>query len=167
MEQAHVSTGAQERARESIMPARRQASQILAVEIIGFLPSSGLSWADELYGLPSLIFGGGHRVNWPESLLETAIIALVAVPVLLLTRRLVLRLHYLEEFLRVCSWCRKLNAGNEWIPVEDFFEQRFDTQTSHGRCPACLADKRGKLRRGSGAPAEIGGRQGKRQPSRG
>ena len=63
---------------------------------------------------------------------------------LLLTRRLVLRLHYLEEFLRVCSWCRKLSAGTEWIPVEEFFEQ-----TSHGMCPACLAEQKGKLRRAS------------------
>lgn len=39
------------------MPATRQASQILAVEIIGFLVIIALSWADELFGLPSLIFG--------------------------------------------------------------------------------------------------------------
>jgi hypothetical protein len=33
---------------------------------------------------------------------ETVIIALVAIPVLLLTRRLVLQMHYLEKFMRVC-----------------------------------------------------------------
>jgi hypothetical protein len=142
IEQAHVSTSAQKGASESSMPARRHASQILAVEMVGFLAIIALSWANELYGLPSLIFGGGHRVNWPESLLETAIITLVAVPVLLLTRRLVLRLHYLEEFLRVCSWCRKLNAGDEWIPVEEFFAQRFDTQTSHGMCRRAWRSRR-------------------------
>jgi hypothetical protein len=91
------------------------------------LEAKASGWV-ELFGLPSLIFGGGHRVNWPESVLETAIIALVAIPVLVLTRRLVLRLHYLEEFLRVCSWCRKLSAGK----VEEFFERTFDTRTSHG-----------------------------------
>jgi hypothetical protein len=55
------------------MPARHHASQVLAVELIGFLAIIALSWANELFGLPSLIFGGGHRVNWPESVLETAI----------------------------------------------------------------------------------------------
>ena len=130
------------------MPARQCASQIVAVELIGFLAIIALSWANELFGLPSLIFGGGHRVNWPESVLETVIIALVAIPVLVLTRRLVLRLHYLEEFLRVFGWCRKLNAGNEWIPGE-FFERTFDTRTSHGMCPTCLAEQKGKLRRAS------------------
>jgi hypothetical protein len=34
------------------MPATRQASQILAVEIIGFLVIIALSWANELLGLP-------------------------------------------------------------------------------------------------------------------
>jgi hypothetical protein len=131
------------------MPANRQASQILAVEIIGLLVIIALSWANELLGLPSLIFGSGHRVNWPESVLETVIIALVAIPVLVLTRRLVLRLHYLEEFMRVCAWCRKLSVGNEWIPVEEFFERTFDTRTSHGMCPACLAEQKGTLRRAS------------------
>jgi hypothetical protein len=131
------------------MPATRQASQILAVEIIGFLVIIALSWANELFGLPSLIFGSGHRVNWPESVLETVIIVLVAIPMLLLTRRLVLRLHYLEEFMRVCAWCRKLSVGNEWIPLEEFIERKFDIPTSHSMCPTCLVEQRGKLRRAS------------------
>ena len=124
------------------MPATRHASQVLAVEAIGFLVIITLSWANELLGLPSLIFGGGHRVNWPESLLETIIIASVAIPMLVLTRRLVLRLHYLEEFVRVCGWCKKMNVRGQWVPLEEFFELKFDTPTSHGICPACHAEQR-------------------------
>ena len=137
------------------MPARHHASQILVVELIGFLAIIALSWANELFGLPSLIFGGAHRVNWPESVLETAIIALVAILVLVSTRRLVLRLHYLEEFLRVCSWCRKLSTGNEWIPVEEFFERTFDTRTSHGMCPGCLQKKKDELAAAERPPSTV------------
>ena len=82
-----------------------------------------------------------HRFSQWRSSAETAIIALVAIPVLVLTRRLVLRLHYLEGFMRVCGWCRKLNVGNDWIPLEEFFERKFDTLTSHGlvrRSPASV-----------------------------
>ena len=131
------------------MLARRHVTRILGVEIVGFLAIIVLSWANELYGLPDRLFGAGHHVNWPESLLETAIILVVAVPVLLMTRRLVLRLHHLEGFLRVCGWCRKLCADGEWIPLEEFFERKFETRTSHGMCPACLAEQKGKLRRAS------------------
>lgn len=129
--------------------ATRHVSRILTVEIIGFLAIIALSWANELFGLPSLIFGTGHRVNWPESALETAIITLVAIPVIGFTRRLVLRLHYLEGFLRVCGWCRKLSAGGEWVPLEEFFEQRLNTVTSHGICTACLVEQRRTMRRAS------------------
>ena len=101
-----------------------------------------LSWINELLGLPSLIFGTDHLGGWHESLLETVIILLVAIPVIVLTRRLVARLHYLEEFLRLCAWCRKLHLDNECVPVEEFIERKFDTRTSHGICPACKAEQR-------------------------
>ena len=93
-------------------------------------------------GVPSLIFGSDHLGGWHESLVETALILVVAIPVVVLTRRLVTRLHYLEEFLRLCAWCRKLHMDNDWIPFEEFLQRRFDTRTSHGICPACRAEQR-------------------------
>jgi hypothetical protein len=95
-----------------------------------------------LLGLPGLIFATAHRGGWQESVLETAIILLVAVPVITLTRRLAARLHYLEEFLRLCAWCGRIHTDGEWVPVEDFLQRRFDTQASHGICPACRAEQR-------------------------
>ena len=127
---------------------RRRASTIVAYEVVGFLAIIALSWINELLGVPSLIFGSDHLGGWHESLLETAVILAVAIPVVALTRRLVARLHYLEEFLRLCAWCRKLHADNEWIPLEEFMQRRFDTRTSHGICPACKAEQR-KARRAS------------------
>ena len=57
---------------------------------------------------------------------------------------------YLEEFLRPCAWCRKLHLDNEWVPVEEFLQRKFDSRTSHGICPACKADlqKAQAVRRG-------------------
>ena len=116
---------------------RRGASVVLACEVIGFLAIITLSWINELLGLPRLIFGSSHVGGWHESLLETAIVLLVAMPVAAQTRRLLARLHYLEEFPRLCAWCRKLHLNNEWVPVEQFLQRKFDTQISHGICPAC------------------------------
>src|SRR2546426_5396905 len=84
---------------ESSTSARRRTSTIVAYEIVGFLAIIALSWMNELLGVPSLIFGSDHLGGWHESVVETAIILLVAIPVVVLTRRLVTRLHYLEEFL--------------------------------------------------------------------
>jgi hypothetical protein len=127
------------------MPAEHRASQILALEIIGFMMIIALSWINELLGLPSVLFGGGHRVNWPESLLETALIVMVAIPVIVITRRLIVHMHYLEEFVRVCAWCKKLNVRGQWVPVDQFFELKFDTPTSHGICPGCHAEQRRRV----------------------
>ena len=131
-------------------PVGRRASTILAFEVIGFLAIIGLSWINELLGLPILLFGSGHVRGWHESLVETAIVLLVAVPVVTLTRQLLARLHYLEEFIRLCAWCRKLRLSNEWVPVEELLQRKFDSSTSHGMCPACAAEIRMRMAAGRG-----------------
>lgn len=123
-------------------PTQRRASVIMACEVVGFLAIIALSWINELLGLPQRIFGSNHVGGWHESLLETAIVLLVAMPVVAQTRRLLARLHYLEEFPRLCAWCRKLHLNNEWVPVEQFLQRKFDAQISHGICPACRAEQR-------------------------
>ncbi|SRR5713101_9527939 len=65
---------------ESSTSARRRTSTIVAYEIVGFLAIIALSWMNELLGVPSLIFGSDHLGGWHESLVETAIILLVANP---------------------------------------------------------------------------------------
>src|SRR5262245_21606261 len=121
---------------------RRRPSAIVVYEVVGFAAIIALSWINEWLGLPSLIFGSHDPGGWHESVLETTIILLVAIPVIVVTRRLIARLHYLEEFLRLCAWCRKLHMDGEWIPLEDYFQRRFDTQTTHGICPACREQQR-------------------------
>ena len=54
------------------------------------------------------------------------------------TRRMLERLRYLEGFLRMCSWCRRMHYHGEWMQLEKFMQQGFDTPTTHGICPDCL-----------------------------
>ena len=70
------------------------------------------------------------------------------------TRRLLKQVRQLEDFLRVCSWCRRIDYKGEWMRMEDFMQQGFDTPTTHGICPECLerqtaAIERAKLARQS------------------
>jgi hypothetical protein len=74
-------------------------------------------------------------------------VVVVAIPVMILTRRLVSRLYHLEGFLRVCAWCRKMEHDGEWIPLEKFFERKFETATSHGICPVCLVEAKEKMKK--------------------
>ncbi|HEY2330007.1 MAG TPA: hypothetical protein VGI63_09375, partial [Verrucomicrobiae bacterium] len=58
------------------------------------------------------------------------------------TRRILERISYLEKFMRVCSWCRRINYHGEWISLEEFMRQGFDTPTTHGICSQCLDQQR-------------------------
>ena len=60
-------------------------------------------------------------------------------------RRLLRRLHHLEEFVLVCSWCRKVGHGGEWLTMEEYFGSKFDTHTTHGVCPACARQAKAQL----------------------
>jgi hypothetical protein len=116
---------------------RNKPQRILWYEASGFLFIIVLSWVDELFNLPSLLFGGTEHSNWREAAMETIIVLTVWLIVFLLTRRLLARLYYLEKFLRVCAWCRKIGRGDEWLSMEQYFDKDFDVKTSHGLCPAC------------------------------
>lgn len=126
------------------MSTTTRVSRIITYEIIGFLTIIGLSWIHELTGLSEVLGGGPYIPNWRESARETLIVMLTAIPVMVMTKRLTSRLYHLEGFLRVCSWCRKLEHNGEWIALEDFFKQKFKTETSHGMCPACSTELRAK-----------------------
>jgi hypothetical protein len=119
---------------------------VLWYEVAAFSLLIVLSWADELLGIPARLFGGPHHPNLPEAGLETFVILLVAVPIVLRTKRVVARLFYLEGFLKVCAWCQKVEDAGSWIPIAEFFQQRLDARTSHGICPDCF-----------GAQSKVGG----------
>ena len=96
-----------------------------------------MSWAAELIGLPHLLFSEMHTVNWLRPVVKTLVILGVWLPVHLATRKLLHRLHYLEEFMLICGWCRKIGHDGEWVSTSEYFESAHATPTSHGICPDC------------------------------
>ena len=120
------------------MMSRKKAKRVLWYENIGFILIIVLSWVDEILNLPQLLFGGVEHSNWRESAMETLLILVVWLVIYNLSRRVLARLFYLEGFLRVCSWCRKINHEDRWIPLEEYFASGYNTQISHGICPDCL-----------------------------
>jgi len=118
---------------------KKQGDTILWVEAFGFSIIIALSWLTEILRVPHLIFGEPFEVNWHRAILRTAVVALIWLWVHLATRRLLKRLHYLEGFVRVCGWCRKVCREDEWLTMEQFFSSQFSTKTTHGMCPECMA----------------------------
>jgi hypothetical protein len=138
------------------MPTKTSHAAILRREHTGFSVILLLSWAAEILRLPHLLFNDPVGFNWSRVLLRSAVIIMVWAWVYFTTRSLIRRLHHLEEFLLVCSWCRKVGQEGEWLTMEQYFGARFDTQTSHGICPECARKAHDRLARQIGA--ETGGR---------
>jgi len=106
-------------------------------QIIGFLALAALVWMDELLDLPHVLFGAAaspHRVE--EALLESVVILLLGTAVSAWTIRAARRVAYLESFVILCAWCRRVHYADTWLSVEAFFAQH-RARTSHGLCPDC------------------------------
>ncbi|MCX7047794.1 MAG: hypothetical protein NTX50_20205 [Candidatus Sumerlaeota bacterium] len=112
---------------------------VLWYECIGFMLLIALSWADEMLSVPYLLLGGLRPASsWRESVLETAVIMLVAIPMFVLTKRLIARVFYLEEIPRICAWCRRIHYEGEWLLIEHYLDKGFNTKMSHSMCPECF-----------------------------
>ncbi|MFZ5495965.1 MAG: hypothetical protein ACOZE5_11615 [Verrucomicrobiota bacterium] len=110
---------------------------ILGKAAIGFAIIIALIWAVEIARLPHLLYGEAAEFRWLRVLFRTAVVLAIWVWFHVTTRRLLRRLHELEGFLLVCSWCRRVGHEDRWLTMEEYFGSRLATETSHGICPDC------------------------------
>lgn len=112
--------------------------QILLFEAVGFGLTLCLLWLNEVLDLPFSLLGAPMTpVNWRESALESAFVLVLAAGTLWWSYRALARIQYLEGLLRVCMFCKRINAGDEWVPVEQYITRHADVAFSHGLCPEC------------------------------
>ena len=134
--------------RSLFMKKERRFSHILLYQGIGFFAIMFLCWADLVFDVQALIlqeYSGWARPLW-SCLLQTLLVMTVWFLVSTSTRRVWERLHSLEEFLRVCSWCRRIDYKGDWIPIEDYLNQTYDTPTTHGICEECMREQIASMR---------------------
>ena len=117
---------------------------ILRGQALGFCTLIGVMWVVELARVGHHLFGESPDFIWTRALLRTAVVLFVWLIVHITTSRLLRRLHELEEFLRLCSWCRKVNHDGRWMVLEEYFDSKFATETSHGICPDCARQQIGE-----------------------
>jgi len=123
------------------MQKARARNSILWIEACGFSILIALSWLTEVFRIPHYLFGESFVPDWKRAILRTIVLLAIWGWVHFITARLLKRLHYLEEFLRICSWCGKVCDDDKWLALEHYFNSKFATRTSHGMCPECLKRK--------------------------
>ncbi len=121
------------------MSLRKSRSWVLGYLSLGFALMIVLTWVAEFTDLSYRIFGGERHINdWRDATIQTIFILLVWGVSFLSIRRLAAHLYRLEGFLRVCAWCRKVGYQDKWLPLEQYFAQGFQVETTHGMCPECF-----------------------------
>ena len=120
---------------------REKWNFILWNETIGFSLLITLSWLTEVLKIPHYLYGEPFTPNWKRAALRTVVLLLIWAWVHTVTKRLLRRLHHLEEFIRMCSWCRKVCCEGDWMPMEKYMASTYAVRTTHGMCPDCLKAK--------------------------
>jgi hypothetical protein len=124
--------------------AIRTTRRIIAYELVGFGLVMLLLWADELLDIPHYLFGArATPINWIESIFETALILILCILIVLVSWRFLKRIRYLEGLLPVCSFCKRIRVGTEWIPIEKYISDHSEAVFSHGLCPECYEEHYG------------------------
>ena len=128
------------------MEKNSHLTKIVFIQNLGFLAILLICYLDELLKLPALIFSN-HPFVFRRSTVEMLLFLAVWLLVSGSTHRLLKRIRDLEEFMRVCAWCRRIDYKGKWIMLETFMEQGFDTPTTHGICPECLRQQEEAIQR--------------------
>jgi hypothetical protein len=118
---------------------------------LGFLIVLVLTWSDAIFDLAHVILGLPHR---EFDINRTAITTVVILFLWILSGYkiylVVSRLSYLESFLHVCAWCRKIEYNDRWLSLEAHFTQKTGGKVSHGICPECSEKMLWSVRGGTG-----------------
>ena len=112
--------------------------RIIVYEIVGFCLIIILLWADEIFDIPYHLFGAqATPINWIESIIETMCILILGILIIAASLRFMSTIKYLEGFLPVCAYCKKIRVGDNWIPIEVYISNHSAAVFSHGYCPEC------------------------------
>jgi hypothetical protein len=123
--------------------------QALLWQSLGFLIIIVLTWCNKIFDLTHYVFGIRQQ---DEDIRQTAIATAAILLLWVLSGykiyRVVSRLSYLESFLHVCAWCRKIEHDAQWLSLEQHFATQTGGKASHGICPECSAKMRGQVAKG-------------------
>jgi len=113
---------------------------ILGLELLGFAAVIAVIWLDEYVDLPHLWFGALKTPLRPQEFwFESLTVLLVASITVCATLWVFQRLRFLEGFIQICAWCRKVNVDDDWVSFEQYLKRETDVQLSHSICPECRA----------------------------
>lgn len=105
---------------------------------LGFITIVMVLWADKLFGLwQHLGVSEENTETYLEVSAKSGVVILLWMFSAYKIYLIVSRLSYLESFLHVCAWCRKIEVEQKWFTIEQHFARQAGVKASHGICPEC------------------------------
>ena len=127
------------------MTKERLKKSIIKFECIGFLIVILFLWANEIFDIPHNVIGSiATPINWVETIIESVVVLVLCITISIFSLILLKRIKYLEGFLYVCSFCKKIRVGKDWIPIEEYIRDHSEAEFSHSLCPKCAEKYYGK-----------------------
>ena len=118
--------------------------RITQLVMIAFAGIIAFTWVNEIYDLPYLLYGASPTpVNLFEAWMETGWALFVMLLVLSSTQALLKQIRYMEGFLPVCSFCKKIRVAQDWVPIEHYLHEHSRVQMTHSLCPVCAKEHYG------------------------
>lgn len=117
----------------------RLRNKALVYEALALAAVVTLIWIDEILDIPHTVLGApATLINWRESLFESVVVVGCGVILVKATRGLFAEIQYLEGFLLVCAWCKRIrDEQGEWEQMETYIHRHSEAVFSHGICPDC------------------------------
>ena len=105
---------------------------------LGFLTIIVLTWLDAVFDFAHYIVGSEFQTERAgDTAIETVVILMLWILSAYKVYQIVSRLSYLESFVHMCAWCRRIEKDNEWLSLEQHLERSGGQAVSHGVCPDC------------------------------
>jgi formate hydrogenlyase subunit 3/multisubunit Na+/H+ antiporter MnhD subunit len=117
----------------------QKGKAVIFLETAVFVLILAIIWLDEFIDIPYRLFGATPRpYRLEEYLFETVSIVLLAAVLITITIILQRRIRYLESFLHICAWCRRIRIDDKWISLEEYVRTEHQLESTHGICPECV-----------------------------
>ena len=114
------------------------ATRVIIYQLIGYGILLFLIVGDEVFDFPHTVFGfPSTPINWVEALIEGSYIIVLCLFSIHLSLRLLKEIKFLEGYLPICSYCKKIRDGEEWRSIEGYVSDHSEALFTHGLCPEC------------------------------
>lgn len=115
------------------------SGKIILCEVIGFLAAILLLWINEVLDVPHyLLSAPASIINWRESAFESGMILLLALFIIVYSRRTLNEIRILKGLLPICATCKKIRDDDGyWEQIECYVRDHSEADFSHSICPEC------------------------------